>query len=141
MTNNPYAKIKQNSILTASPQELTLMLYNGAIKFCNQAIEAIKARDIEMAHNKIIRVDDIVLEFMISLDMSYEVASGMQLMYDYMHRRLGEANMTKDIEILEEVNELLREFRDTWKEAMELAKTPSDGVVEVEDRLLQKQAL
>lgn len=139
MTNNPYAKIKQNSILTASPQELTLMLYNGAIKFGNQAIEAIRKNDIEKAHNKIIRVDDIVLEFIASLDHNYEVASNMELMYDYMHRRLIEANVTKDIEILEEVNGLLREFRDVWKEAMELAKNPSR--VDDMDELLQKQAL
>ncbi len=132
MTNNPYAKIKQNSILTASPQELTLMLYNGAIKFANQAVEAIDVGDIQTAHNKIIRVDDIVLEFMASLNHDYEVSESMELLYDYMHRRLIEANMLKDKDILVEVTEMLREFRDTWKEAMTLAK---------EETQKQKQAL
>ena len=128
MTNNPYAKIKQNSILTASPQELTLMLYNGAIKFANQAIEAINDKNMQLAHNKIIRTDDIVLEFVASLDHTYDVAESMELMYDYMHRRLEEANVKKDIEILEEVIGLLREFRDTWKEAMELSKNLTNNL-------------
>lgn len=131
MTNNPFAKIQQNSILTASPQELTLMLYNGAIKFTNQAIEAIKMKDMPLAHEKIIRVQDIILEFIASLDHKYSVADDMELMYDYINRRLIEANLQKDIEILEEVNEFLREFRDTWKEAMEIVKQPAK----------QKQAL
>ncbi len=137
MTNNPYAKIKQNSILTASPQELTLMLYNGAIKFANQAFEAIEMGDIQTAHNKIIRVDDIILEFMASLNHEYDVSESMELLYDYMHRRLIEANINKDKDILLEVIGLLREFRDTWKEAISLAKN-SNGM-EVPD--MQKQAL
>lgn len=139
MTNNPYNKIKQNSIMTASPQELTLMLYNGAIKFCNQAITAIQDKNIEEAHVKIIRVDDIILEFMASLNHHYAVSADMELMYDYIHRRLGEANAKKDIAILEEVNDLLREFRDTWKQAMDLAKNPQKAAEENE--LLNRQAL
>jgi flagellar protein FliS len=125
MTSNPYAKIKQNSVLTASQEELTLMLYNGAIKFTNQAIEAIKAKKIEEAHDKIIRIEDIIQEFMASLNHEYPVAKDMELMYDYMYQRLVKANFEKNIEILSEVLDLLREFRDTWKEAMQLTKNPS----------------
>lgn len=125
MTNNPFAKIQQNSILTASPQELTLMLYNGAIKFTNQAIESIKQGNLSLAHEKIVRVEDIIQEFIASLDHKYPVADDMELMYDYINRRLIEANIKKDIEILEEVNEFLREFRDTWKEAMDILKQPA----------------
>lgn len=139
MTNNPYAKIKQNSILTASPQELTLMLYNGAIKFANQAVQAIHANNPKEAHDKIIRVEDIIQEFMGSLDHTYAVAADMELMYDYMNRRLAEANLTKDAEIVEEVIGYLREFRDTWKEAMDLAKNPPKVNLEEAD-LVSKQA-
>lgn len=124
MTKNPYAKIKQNSILTASPQELTLMLYNGAIKFGNQAIIAIENKDYEKAHNSIIRVEDIIQEFQATLDMEYDVANSFAIMYDYIYRRLLEANINKDIEILEEVLGYLRELRDTWKEAMRIVKQP-----------------
>ena len=122
MTKNPFIKMQQNSIMTASPQELTLMLYNGSIKFANQAVQAIKDGDVAMAHDKIVRVQDIILEFISSLDHKYPVSEQMELMYDYMYRRLVEANAAKDIEILEEVLGLLREFRDTWKEAMDLSK-------------------
>jgi len=135
MTNNPYAKIKQNSIFTASPQELTLMLYNGAIKFANQAVQAIHNDNPKEAHAKIIRVEDIIQEFMGSLDYTYTVANDMKLMYDYMNSRLVEANISKDAEIIEEIIGLLREFRDTWKEAMDIAKNPQKENIEASDLL------
>lgn len=122
MTNNPYSKIKANSIMTASPQELTLMLYDGAIKFGNQAKMAMLTGDIEKSSNLVIRVQAIIEEFQATLDMSYEVSEGMALMYDYIHRRLVDANMEKDPEILEEALSFIREMRSTWKEAMTLAK-------------------
>lgn len=124
MTNNPYAKIKQNSVMTASPQELTLMLYNGAIKFGNQAIDAINHDNIELAHEKIIRVDDIVLEFIASLDHNYSIADEMEELYQFMHRQLEQANLNKDAKIVEQVVDLLREFRDTWKQVMSQVKNP-----------------
>lgn len=124
MTNNPYAKIKQNSIMTASPQELTLMLYDGAIKFGNQAVQAIENGEIEKAHNMIIRVQNIIEEFRSTLDMQYEVAESLDLMYDYIYRRLFDANISKDNTILTEAVDLIRELRNTWKEAMVLAKNP-----------------
>lgn len=123
MVNNPYAQYKNNTILTASPEELTLMLYDGAIKFCNQAIKAIEEKDIPKAHTLIIRIEDIIHEFMITLDKNYEIAAQLELVYDYIYQRLIEANMRKDIEILSEVREMLKELRDTWKEAMKLAKS------------------
>lgn len=125
MNNNPYSKIKQNAILTASPQELTLMLYDGAIKFGNQAMMAIENEDMEKAHNFIIRVQDIIEEFRATLDMEYEIAQSMDLMYDYIYRKLIEANTSKSIEALDEAIGFIRELRNTWKEAMQLVKTPS----------------
>lgn len=120
--NNGYNKYQNNSILTASPQELTLMLYNGAIKFCNQAIVSIDNKDMEKAHKYIIRVEDIIQEFIITLDDKYPVSKTFKDMYNYINERLIEANVNKDKEVLEEVLGLLRELRDTWKEAMKLAK-------------------
>lgn len=128
MVNNGYNQYQNNTILTASPQELTLMLYNGAIKFCNQAIKAIDNREIENAHELIIRVENIIEEFMITLDDKYPIAETFKNMYDYIHQRLIEANMNKDKTILEEVLGYLRELRDTWKEAMKLAKNPNSKV-------------
>ncbi|GKX28475.1 flagellar export chaperone FliS [Vallitalea longa] len=126
IANNGYNKYQNNAILTASPQELTLMLYNGAIKFCNQAIEAIDDKEMEKTHNYITRVEDIIQEFIITLDDKYPVSKNFKTMYNYINERLIEANVNKDKEVLEEVLGLLRELRDTWKEAMKLAKIPKN---------------
>lgn len=115
---NPYAQYNQNRILTASPAELTLMLYEGAIKFCNIAIMAIEKEDIEKANINIIKAQRIIEEFRATLDMKYPVAQDFERVYVYLQRRLIEANMSKDKEILEEVNTHLRSMRDTWKEVM-----------------------
>jgi flagellar secretion chaperone FliS len=124
--NNGYNKYQNNAILTASPQELTLMLYNGAIKFCNQAIVSIDKKEMEKTHNYITRVEDIIQEFIITLDDKYPVSKNFKIMYNYINERLIEANVNKDKEVLEEVLGLLRELRDTWKEAMKLAKIPKN---------------
>ncbi len=120
MTGNPYAQYNQNRILTASPAELTLMLYDGAIKFCNIAIMGIEQNDISKAHNNIMKVQKIIEEFQITLNFKYEIANDFNNVYNYLMRRLREANMTKDKAILEEVDEHLHTMRDTWKEVMRL---------------------
>ena len=125
MTSNPYAKIKQNSVMTASPQELTLMLYDGAIKFTNQAMLAIEQNKYDVAHAKIMRVQDIIQEFIVTLDPAYEISKDMRRLYDYLYQRLVQANARKNVEILQEVLGFLREFRDTWKQAMDLSKQDS----------------
>lgn len=122
MYNNPYAKIKENAVNTATPEELTLMLYNGAVKFANQAIIAIEKKDYYSANKAIQKTKDIIREFQLTLNMDYDISHELYATYDYMHRRLTEANMKKDIEIMNEILEYLRLFRDTWKEAMKLAR-------------------
>lgn len=122
-----YAQYSNNRILTASPQELTLMLYDGAIKFCNIAISAIEAKDVPKAHNHIVKVERIIDYLRQTLDMSYPVAQDFENIYTYLSRRLVEANMHKDKDILEEVNMHLRSVRDTWKEAMSKAKIQGVG--------------
>ncbi len=116
--NNGYAAYANSKIMTASPAELTLMLYDGAIKFANIAIVAIEKNDIEKAHNNIVKVERIILEFKSSLDHKYPVANDFEQVYNYLIRRLHEANVKKDIEILEEILKHLRTMRDTWKEVM-----------------------
>lgn len=120
--NNAYQQYQHNAIYTASPQELTLMLYNGLIKFINLSIQAVEEKSIEKANNNIIRAQDILVEFMSSLDMDYEVSKGLMSLYDYMYRRLIDANLYKDKAILEEVLGFAEELRDTWAQAMKLAK-------------------
>lgn len=115
---NAYGQYNNSKIMTASPAELTLMLYEGAIKFCNIAIVAVEHKDIEKAHNNIQKTERIVDYFRQTLDMSYPVAEDFERVYSYLSRRLIEANIKKDKEILEEVNTHLRSMRDTWKEVM-----------------------
>ncbi len=119
---NAYAQYNNSKILTASPAELTLMLYEGAIKFCNIAVVAIEQKDIEKAHINIVKAQKIIDYFRQTLDMKYEVAKDFDRVYVYLERRLIEANMKKDVAILEEVLEHLRSMRDTWKEVMRLNK-------------------
>lgn len=123
---NAYTKYNDSKILTASKPELTLMLYEGAIKFCNIAILGIEQSDIEKAHTNIMKVQRIIEEFRATLDMKYPVAEDFDRVYVYLLQRLLEANIKKDKEILEEVNTHLRSMRDTWKEVMKKAHTVSE---------------
>ena len=117
---NAYAQYNNNKVMTASPAELTLMLYEGAIKFCNIAEVAVEQKDIQKAHTNIIKVQHIIDYLRQTLDMKYPVAQDFERIYVYLSERLVVANMKKDKAILEEVNEHLHSVRDTWKEIMRI---------------------
>ncbi|MDF2537028.1 MAG: hypothetical protein K0S76_49 [Herbinix sp.] len=118
MAVNAAATYQDNKIMTASPAELTLMLYDGAIKFCNIAIMAIEKKDLQKANLNIIKAENIIMELRATLDVKYRIAEDLDLMYVYIYRRLVDANMQKDTGILEEALGFIRELRDTWKEVM-----------------------
>lgn len=120
--NNAYDQYKQNSIYTASPEELTLMMYNGLVKFLMQSQMAVNEKDIELSNNCIIKAQNIITEFRCTLDMKYDVSNQLDALYDYMNRRLIDANISKDNEIIEEVLGYARELRNTWEQAMKIAK-------------------
>ena len=122
---NPYQQYQQNVVNTSTPQELTLMLFNGLVKFLKLSIQGLEEKSIEKANNNIIRAQDIIAEFMNTLDMNYDVSHNLMSLYDYMRRRLEEANMKKDKAIAEEVLGYAEELRDTWGQAMKLAKQQS----------------
>lgn len=124
--NKGYAAYANNKITTATPAELTLMLYEGAVKFCNMAIVAVENKDIEKAHNSIMKVQRIIEEFQITLDHKYPVWEDFNNVYEYLLLRLRDANLKKDKEILEEVLGHLRTMRDTWKEVMAKTKNGND---------------
>lgn len=115
-----YAQYNNSKVLTASPAELTLMLYDGSIKFCNIAIDAVDRKDSAKAHVNIVKVENIIDYLRKTLDMKYPVAQDFERMYVYLEKRLVEANMKKDREILEEVGGHIRSIRDTWKEVMRI---------------------
>ena len=108
----------RNKILTASPAELTLMLYEGAIKFCNIAMIAIEKGDLQKAHTNIKKAEDIITEFKVTLKHKYPVAEDFEKIYDYIYSLLVNANVKKDPEILNQALVEIRGMRDTWKEVM-----------------------
>ena len=116
---NAAALYAGNRINTASPAELTLMLYDGAIKFCNMAIDGLENNDIQKANTNLIKAQKIIVEFRSTLDFKYEVAQQFDIVYDYIYRRLVEANIKKDKEIALEALSHIRTMRDTWKQVME----------------------
>lgn len=123
MTNNPYAQYSNNKVMTASPAELTLMLYEGAIKFCNLAIMGIEQKNIQKTHDNIRKVEKIIEEFQITLNRDYPVAEEFDNVYNLIMARLRTAQITKDKAVLEEVLGYLRTMRDTWKDVMRLSRT------------------
>ncbi|WP_163099284.1 flagellar export chaperone FliS [Peribacillus alkalitolerans] len=118
--SNPYQAYQQNSVTTASPGELTLMLYNGCLKFINNAKKAVEDSSIEQRNLNIQKAQNIISEFVITLNMDIEVSKNLAVMYEYIGRRLTEANIKNDTSILDEVEGLVLELRDTWKEVIQL---------------------
>ena len=111
---------QQGSVKTASPAKLTLMLYDGAVRFCNIAKEAIAAGDFEKANTNIMKAEKIIVELRVTLDMKYPVAKEFDTVYDYIYRRLVEANMKKNQTVLDDALKHIKTMRETWKEAMRL---------------------
>lgn len=120
MAMNAYAAYQDSKVLTASPAELTLMLYDGVIKFCNIAILAIEKNDISKANINMIKAENIVMELRSTLDLKYPIAEQLDSIYEFIYHRMIEANMKKDGSIIEEILGLVRELRDTWKEAFKM---------------------
>ncbi|MDA8228551.1 MAG: flagellar export chaperone FliS [Desulfitobacterium hafniense] len=119
---NPYQQYQNNQVNTATPGELTLLLYNGAVKFCKQAIQANEEEDIQKTNLFIQKVQAIITELTVTLDTSFEVGQNLAQVYDYINYRLLEANINKSTEMLIEACGMLEELRDTWAEAIKLAK-------------------
>ena len=122
MAGNPYAKYANNKVLTASPAELTLMLYEGAIKFCNQAKIDMEKGEYGNAIHHIQKARNIITELQSTLDFKYPVAKDFDLIYTYIFQLMVQCNTNKDVEALEEILIQLRELRDMWKQVMKQTK-------------------
>lgn len=128
MTTNLAKNYLRNKVLTASPRELRLMLYDGALKFCQQAIEAINAQDIEAGFEALMRAQKIVLELSTSLkhDVEPDLCAKLSALYTYMYRLLVDANMNRQTQPIEEAIRLLEYERGTWLLLMEqLGENPA----------------
>lgn len=117
-TINPYQVYQQNSVMTASPQELTLMLYNGCLKFMKLARKAMEEKRFEEKNTNFIKAQNVIQEFRSTLDPAAEVSANLEQLYEYIHSLLMTANMKNDTAALEEAEGYIVELRDTWKQAM-----------------------
>ena len=117
---NAAERYQHNTVQTASPAKIILMLYEGAIKFCNIGLDGIREKDIQKANTNIQKAEKIIVQLRMDLDMKYPVAEEFDKVYDYIYRRLVEANMQKDEEVLEEALKHIKTMRDTWVEVMRL---------------------
>ncbi|QHS23280.1 flagellar export chaperone FliS [Virgibacillus sp. MSP4-1] len=128
---NPYAAKQQayqnNAVNTASPGELTLMLYNGCLKFIRQAKKAMNETNYETKNTNIQKAQRIIQELMVTMDPESDISDQVMPLYDYINRRLMEANIENDPEILDEASELVTEFRDTWKEVIQITRQQQYG--------------
>ena len=123
MAGNPYANYANNKVLTASPAELTLMLYEGAIKFCNQAKIDMEKTEYGEAMRHIQKARNVIVELQSTLDFKYPVAKDFDLIYTYIFQLMVQCNTKHDVEVLDEILLQLRELRDVWKQVMKQAKT------------------
>lgn len=118
MPLNPAAAYQNSKVQTASGADLTLMLYEGAIKFCNIALLAIEKKDIMKANKNIQKAERVITELQVTLDRRYPVAEDFDNVYKYIQGKLFQANLKKDPELLEEALNQIRDMRDIWKQIM-----------------------
>ncbi|WP_350356280.1 flagellar export chaperone FliS [Cohnella hashimotonis] len=118
-------KYMETAIQTATPQQLLIMLIDGAIRFCRAGIEGIKNGNFEDANKQLVKAQNIVSEFVITLDRDQPVAAGLLQLYEYFNYRLVQANIHKKAEPAEEVMQHLLELKETWIQAAKLASTPA----------------
>lgn len=116
---NPYAKYKEMQVTTASPGQLLLMLYDGAIRFCREAEAALTEGQLEESHRLLLRAQDVVTELRSTLNLEAgPVAQNLDSLYEYMQRQLIEANIKKAAQPAQEVAELLAGLREAWEQAV-----------------------
>ncbi len=120
---NAYNAYKNNSVNYASKEQLLLMLLDGAVKFAKVARQAVIEKDIVKSHENLVKTQDIFTELMVTLDQNAgEWAVNMYKIYDFIKEKLFEANLKKDVKVLDEVMPLIEEVRNTWQEAYEVSK-------------------
>jgi len=125
--NNPYKAYEQNTVNTSTPGELTLMLYNGCLKFITQAKKAIESNEIEAKNTAIQKAQAIINELSVTLDRSFPVEDNMLVLYEFVNNRLLEANIKNDPTKLDEASAIVTDFRDTWKQVIQINRQKQYG--------------
>ncbi|SDH50814.1 flagellar export chaperone FliS [Desulfosporosinus hippei] len=112
----------ESIVFTASPEKLTLMLYSHLVMLIRQAQAGLEEKDLNKSHNNMVKAKKLIINLENTLDRKYKIADDLLAMYEYMYRRLTEANLKKDWDILEEILSYARVLRDTWAEAVKIVK-------------------
>ncbi|MEI3607464.1 flagellar export chaperone FliS [Pseudogracilibacillus sp. SE30717A] len=118
MMSKQFQTYQNNAVNTASGPQLTMMLYNGCIKFINQAIKAVNEKNYEAKNTNIQKAQDIIQELMLTLDQEIEISKQLLPLYEYIHFQLQQGNIKNDVNCLEEALTYVTDFRNTWKEVM-----------------------
>lgn len=129
MVNTQIADVYKNQqIMTASKEQLTLLLYNGALRFINESIQAQEQGDVSKSHNANLKAQNIVREFMVTLDQSYEISKQWLQLYEFVEHSLIQGNIKKDVTHLQNAKGIMEEMRDAWHEVMKQGKMAQSGV-------------
>ena len=117
---NPYEQYAQNQVNTAPPEELTLMLYKGAVKFILLGIKALDEGSVDETNRNILRAQDIYYELLGTLDKKYAISNDLANLYDFLINLLVQANLKKDKGLLQDALGIAKEFVETWEEAIKI---------------------
>ena len=113
---NSYQQYKKHNVMMANPMELVIMLYNGIIKRLRQAEIAIGEKDIEAANEHLKNAQDIVVELMMGLDLSYGIAQNLLNIYEFVHHQITSINASKQADGIEPLIAILTSLRDAWEQ-------------------------
>jgi len=113
---------KRQQVLTATPEALTLMLYNGCLKFMDEGMKSLEKKDYEATNTALQKAQNIISEFRITLNMDYEISHQLFPLYNYVYDRLVEGNLKSDLKQIEEAKNIITELRDAWVLAMKKAR-------------------
>ena len=122
MVNAAAEAYKRQQIMTATPEALTLMLYNGALRFMNEGIEAMQNKHYEQANISLQKAQNIITEFRLTLKMEYDISKQLLQLYNYVYDGLMQGNMQQDVKKIEECRGIITELRDAWRDAMKAAR-------------------
>ena len=122
MVNSAAEAYKKQQVMTATPEALTLMLYNGCLKFIKEGVEQLAEKNYEASNISFQKAQNIISEFRITLNMDYEISHQLLPLYNYAYDRLVEGNMKSDPALIQEATDIITELRDAWAQAMKKAR-------------------
>ena len=122
MVNSAAEAYKKQQIMTATPEALTLMLYNGCLKFIKEGADALTEKNYEAANTSLQKAQNIISEFRVTLTMDYEISHQLLPLYNYAYDRLVEGNLDDNLDAIKEATDIITELRDAWAQAMKKAR-------------------